>query len=409
MSSPSQHSDVVILGAGIGGFEAFRELSKLFKHHGIHKTITIVDQNDYFTFTPLLHEVATGSVLPSHATVPLRELTYKTPHRFLKASATALNPKTKTITTSEGTITYDYCIMAIGSGLNFFGVPGADTYAETVRTLTQAMRFRERIIKHLEKQPKKLALTVVGGGYTGVEVVGQLAFLREHALKKLFPTTTITLTVIESSPAVASVLPPKAQQKILRRLQRLHVIVRTGTAVKEVREKEVVLGTGEVLPSDITFWCTGIGNTANTLLPEAFCEKGRVRVNDFLQHTTEPSLYAVGDVALAQAPGAERPYPQLGEVAHHQGLYVARHITASIRQTRLKPFLLKSTGTLMPVGDRYAVAVIYGFVFEGLFAWWLRRTVYLLFMPGILRKITLVLQWTLHLFGFGYIIALEKK
>jgi NADH dehydrogenase FAD-containing subunit len=172
---------------------------------------------------------------------------------------------------------------------------------------------------------------VVGGGYTGVEVVGQLAFLREHALKKLFPTTAITLTVVESSPAVAGVLPVKAQQKVLKKLQRLQITVRTGTAVKEVREKEVLLGTGETLPSDITFWCTGIGNTASTILPEEVCEKGRIRVNDFLQHTAFSTLYGVGDVALAQAPGAERPYPQLGEVAHHQGLYVARHIVASIR------------------------------------------------------------------------------
>jgi NADH dehydrogenase len=145
MSLPQQHSDVVILGAGIGGFETFRELSKLFKRHGIHKTITIIDENDYFTFTPLLHEVATGSVLPSHATVPLRELTYNTPHRFLKASITALDPKTKTLTTSEGTITYDYCVMAIGSsfrgGESFcFWIKGCNgSFKKTMRSVVSEL------------------------------------------------------------------------------------------------------------------------------------------------------------------------------------------------------------------------------------------------------------------------------
>ena len=78
-------TDILILGAGIGGYETFRTLQKLFKRHGIHKTITIVDQNNFFTFVPLMHEAATGSVEPDHCAIPMREL-IMAPHRFVKAS-----------------------------------------------------------------------------------------------------------------------------------------------------------------------------------------------------------------------------------------------------------------------------------------------------------------------------------
>ena len=101
--------------------------------------------------------------------------------------------------------------------------------------------------------------------------------------------------------------------------------------------------------------------------------------------------------------------PQLGEAAFHEGRYVAKHIMATLGNKKLKPFSFSSKGTLMPIGERYGIGVVGGLVFGNIFAWWLRRTIYLTFMPGLLRKLRIVIDWTLRLFGFSYTIAVERN
>ncbi len=408
MQKQTTHSDIVILGAGIGGFEVFRKLNHLLKQHGLLKRITIVDSNNYFTFTPLLHEVASGSVEPGHCTAPIRELIYKTPHHFLNATVTELLPQDKTVVTSEGTLTYDYCVLALGSGVNFFNTPGADTHAYTVRTLPKAMQFRQTLLKKLEAQPRTLHLTVVGGGYTGVEVAGQLAYFREHTLKKLYKDTVINLRVVEASTTVVPQLPVKAQQIIIKRLKKLNVDLLLNKRVTEVGSSTITFDGNEALASDMTLWCTGIANKAEGLMDAKDCLKGRLPLTNFLNHALYPTLYGVGDTGYGTNKGSEVPYPQLGELAHRQGTYVAEHIMATILNETIKPFFFTSRGTLMPIGDRYALIIRGNYIFTGWFAWWIRRTVYLLFMPGLMRKLKIMLDWTLHLFGFGYIIAIDQ-
>lgn len=402
------HTDIVILGAGIGGFETFRSLDRLLRQNGLNKKITIIDENNYFTFTPLLHEVATGSVEPSHATVPLRELVQHSPHTFLKATVINVDPIKKIVTTTAGTVTYDYVVLALGSSVNFFGVPGADTYAYTVRTLSKAMNFREKFIEKLDTNPKTLDLVVVGGGFTGIEVVGQLASFKKK-IRTLYPHTAITISLIEASKNLVPQLPPRAQQFIARHLKKNQVTLYFEQAVQEVKKGSVVLTAGAVLPSDFTLWSAGVGNVADHILPSVFCTKGRLPVTGFLNHASFPTLYGVGDAALIVNPGAERPVPQLGEAAHRAGDYVAHHIIATLRHKKIAPFYFKSMGTLMTLGDQTAIVTIGPLVFSGFFAWWLRRTVYVMFMPGLWRKLKIIMDWTLHLFDFGYIIAIDQK
>lgn len=402
-------TDILILGAGIGGYEAFRTLDRLLNWHALGKTITIVDEHNYFTFTPLLHEVASGSVEPSHATFSLRELVYKTRHQFLKATVKQILPEEKKVVTSAGTVSYDYCVMALGSGVHFFNVTGAEKFSHTIRTLPKAMALREHIITQLEQEPKTLTMTIVGGGFSGVEVAGQMAYFRQHSLSKLYPKTKVTIQVVEASATVTPVLPLRAQKKIIRQLEKLDVKLLLNQRVEEVKKNTILLASGEILQSNVTIWCSGIHNLADCFMHEDDCEKQRFPVTHTLNHEKFPSLYGVGDIVLGYNKNSTIPYPQLGEAAHKQGEYVARHIVASLRKKKIKDFVFKSKGTLMPIGERYAVVIIGKLVFSGLFAWWLRRTVYIAFMPGFMRKLKLIIYWTLHLFGFSYIIDLERK
>ncbi|MBI5728986.1 MAG: NAD(P)/FAD-dependent oxidoreductase [Candidatus Magasanikbacteria bacterium] len=410
MEIKSQHTNILILGAGIGGYETFRTLSKLLKKHGLNQVITIVDRNNYFTFTPLLHEVASGAVEPSHCALPLREIIYKTPHKFIKADVQKIDPEKKVVTTSAGDIAYDYCVMSLGSGVNFLGVPGATEHCYTVRTLDEAMRLREMIIKKLEDTRNITAITVVGGGFSGVEVAGQLAHLIKRDFKKLYPNDTVMISLVESGKTILPQAPLKAQQNILRRLAKMGVTVRLGTVAKEVAASSVLLGSGIRIQSDITVWCAGVSNVAERFLPREYCERGRLPVMASLLSAKADTLYGVGDVILGHNVGSDAPFfPQLGEAAHRQGEYVARHITDRLSGKLTRPFFFKSKGLLMPIGERYGVAIFGKVIITGLLAWWLRRTVYVLFMPGLIFKFKLVIDWTLRLFGFSYIISIERN
>lgn len=410
-----QPVSIAILGAGIGGFETFRTLARLLKRKGLPQKILLIDQNNYFTFTPLLHEVASGSVEPSHATVPLRSLTYKTPHSFLKAEVQHVDPEKKIITTSVGKISYDYCVVALGSGVNYYGTPGAAEYGYSVRSLSEAMRLRTDLIKKLEEPAPSFSVTIVGGGFTGVEVAGQLAYFLRHDGAKAFPHKTVSLNVVEAGSTLVPILPAKAQQKIIARLKKMGVELYFNNSVKEVKSDWLVLASGGEIQNNLTVWCAGVKNNGDQFLDPTETEKGKIPVNNYLQHQRYPSLYAVGDLVLGRNVNSVATYPPLGEAAHHQGEYVARHLVAELLATKSKkinslpPFHFSSQGLLIPIGDHYGILARGSWVLSGFIAWWIRRTVYVFFMPGLARKIKIIGDWTLHLFGFSYIIAIEKN
>jgi len=400
-------TDILILGAGIAGYAAFRELSKNLKKNKINKTITIVDQNNYFTFTPLLHEVASGSVEATQATFSLRELVYKTPHQFQQAAIEKILPDKKIVQTNVGEISYQYCIIALGSGVKYYNITGAREFSYSVRTLQEALFLRRSLIKKLETNPKKISINIVGGGYTGVEVAGQFSSLVKHDLKKLYPKTEIEICIIQASNTLVSQLPVLAQKKIINRLKKIGIKIFFNSSISEVREREIIFNN-ESHASDITIWCAGVDNFGTAFVGEDYCERGRLSVDEFLQINQFPETYAIGDIACSHNQKKLNNFPQIGEVAHMQGEYVSKNLIAKLLNKKIKQFQFESKGTLMPIGDFYGLAVFgKNIVLSGFFAWWLRRTVYLMFMPGKLRKLKIMINWTLNMFGFKNIIDIS--
>ncbi len=400
-------ADILILGAGIGGYAAFKNLAKELKKNNINKTITILDANNFFTFTPLLHEVASGSIEPGHATIPLQELVYNTPHHYLKATIEKIFPEKNKVKTSIGDISYEYCIVAIGSGVNYYNVKGAAEFSYSVRTLRGAMQLRSAIIKKLEAFDRELNINIVGGGFTGIEVAGQISSLISHDLKKLYSKTKFTVSILQATDKLAPQLPPKAQEKIGARLKKIGVKIFLNTKVTEVKTEEIILNTGTI-NSDFTIWCAGVENVASYMMNASYCERDRMPVNNFLQHTMYDNLYGVGDIICGTNKNETGTYPQIGEAAESQGLYVGKHLVYSLAKKDLPPFYFKSKGTLMPIGDNYGIIIFpNGFVLSGFLAWWIRRTVYVMFVPGFLRKLKIIIDWTLNLFGFRYTVDIS--
>lgn len=395
---------ILILGAGIGGYETFRSLNKRLKRAGINKKITLIDKNNYFTFTPMLHEVASGSVQPNQCAIPVRQCIYKTPHEFWQATVEHIDAKNKCVKTSEGTIEYEYCIVALGSKTNYFGTPGAEKYSEHVRTLSGAIHMHQAFIKLLEdKAVKEINFTVVGGGATGVEVAGQFAHLVWHDVAKLYPEQKVKIRLIQSGDSLLKALKPKVQEMVKKELEKNGVEILFNSRVSEVKEKSIILKDEREVKSDLTAWTTGFASLGTCYLNDKFCEKGQIQVNQNLQSLACPHLYAIGDIASVDG----GTYPKLGEIAHKQGEYVAKHICFAIKGKKIKPFHYELKGTLIPIGDWFAVAHLGPITFKGRFAWWIRRTAYLLFIPGFLRKLRIVLDWTLHSWGFRHIVDIN--
>ncbi|HRH23519.1 MAG TPA: NAD(P)/FAD-dependent oxidoreductase [Candidatus Magasanikbacteria bacterium] len=403
-------TDIVILGAGIGGYEAFRTLNRKLKQKGLGAHITIVDVNNYFTFIPLLHEVATGSVEPTHASIPLRELVHDTAHTYINAKVESVDYTKKEVRTTSSVISYEYCVIALGSAVNFYGVPGTKEFTHHVRSLKDALALKYALVENLENsESDECVITIVGGGYVGVEIAGQYGTLKNGDLKKLYPHKKITVRVIEPNNSILSAMKPKMQANVTKRLEKLGVEFIFNNSTTEVTKNSVILKTGEEIRSDITVWAAGFKNLGPQFVEEEKCEKGRIKVDEYLRMTGIESCYVIGDIAYALDGITGKPCPQLAEVAHIQGQFVGGDMVKRLRGKEVKPFVFKSKGQLMPVGDWYGVAIIGGIALYGRFAWWIRRTVYVLYMPGFLRKLRIVFDWTIHSLGFGHFIHIEKK
>lgn len=396
-------TDVLILGGGLGGYETYRRLIRSLKYTKHALKITLVDANTYYTFVPMLHEAATGAVEPMHCAISLRAMV-KAPHEFIQATVTKIDPATKKVQTSAGTIEYRWCVVALGSAVNYLQVPGAAKHTYNVRTLTAALRLHHDLISLLENTQKNLAITVIGGGWTGVEIAGQFGQLLKKDLARYFPHKKIKLTLLEGGPAVLSRLDQSVQTQVAARLSKTGVSIRTNEQVKAVSADAITLASGQTIPNDLAVWTTGFENTATCYLPKDLCEKNRLPVNQFLVHASHPQLYAIGDIAYAINPHTNQPYGQLGETAVAQAKFVAKDIVRQLQKKPRRPFVFKTKGSLIPLGDWDGVAIIGKLNLFGPIAWLLRRFVYLMVIPTWKARFKVLVDWALHSFGHRYII-----
>lgn len=404
----TQHTNILILGGGIGGYETYRSLARQLTRSNSKQTITVIDQNNYFTFTPMLHEVASGVIEPSHCAIPLRAIINE-PHQFIRASVHTVDPQKKEVATSAGIFTYDYVVVALGSAVNYFKTPGAAEYTYNVRTLPAAIKLQKAIINILESCQEEISFTVVGGSYTGVEVVGQLTHFAESDIHTLYPDKKITINLIQAADSLVPILPEKTRQYIQKKLEQKKVTIYLNSRATKVTQNSVTLANNTVVHSDLVIWAAGFENTGACYVSKEFCEQGRIPVNTYLQHEKFSTMYAIGDIMLAKDKNG-LPYPQLGEAAHKEGRYVAKHIISILRTKKFPlPFTFTSAGTILPLGNWQAVAQIGPLFISGPFAWWLRRTAYIMFIPGLARKFKIILDWTLHRLTHRYIIDLGKE
>lgn len=408
MSTDKRHR-IIILGGGFGGLYAALKLEKTLARDP-DVEVMLVNRENFFLFTPMLHEVAASDLDITHIVNPVRKLLRRV--SFFDGDVESIDLPGKRVVVSHGTahhhheFTYDQLVLALGSITNFYNLPGLEERALTMKSLGDAIYLRNWLIANLEeadfecaagKRDVLLTCVVAGGGFAGVETIAAVNdFLRE-AVPFYSHLTEGLLRVVLVHPG--AVILPELGEKLGRfaqkKLGERGVEIRVNTRVSQVFDDRVELNDGTVIKTNTLVWTAG--TSPNPLLADLPCkkERGRLLVNEFLEVPDWPGVWALGDCALVPDGKTDNFYPPTAQHALREGKAVARNLMAAIRGGRKKPFVFSALGQLAAIGRRTGVANIMGINFSGFIAWWLWRTIYLSKLPRFEKKLRVGLDWTL--------------
>ena len=410
-SDPTRPTRILILGGGFGGLYAAIELEKRLGRRS-DVEITLVNRENFFLFTPMLHEVAAGDLDLATIVNPVRKLLRRT--QFFCGEVRSIDLKQRIVNVTHGAeahghaLSYDHLVIGLGSVSNFHGLPGLAENAMTMKSLGDAIDLRNRALAFLEEadfeccaaqRDRLLTFVIAGGGFAGVETAASLNdFLHEAvAFYSNLRPEMIRVVVVHSGKVILPELREKLGAYAQRKMIERNVDVRTEVRVSRYENCTVHLSDGSAVRSNTLVWTAG--TSPNPLLNELPCvrERGRVRVNEFLEVPEWSGVWSLGDCACVIDQRTGRPHPPTAQHALRQGRTLARNIVASIDGGKAKPFSFRTLGQLASLGRRCGVANILGFNFSGFLAWWLWRTIYLSKLPGFHKKIRVALEWTLNL------------
>lgn len=401
---------IVVLGGGFAGAYCVKQLEKLLRRRAIK--ITLVNEQNYFVFTPMLVEAATSALEPRHVVVPLRGFLRSGDFVMAKVENIDLQSQVVTVQPEFGNeikLSYDHLVMALGSVARMPGIPGVREHAFGLKSLADATLLRDRAIGMLEManlapdhehRQSWLTFAVVGAGYTGVEAAGEFnAFLKE-AISQYSNVSKedIRVILIQRGGRILDALDELMSEMANRVLRRDGVEVRLNESVSRVTKSSFVLESGEEIPSHTVIWSAGVApppmleglglplNTHGYLE----CERD-LRVRD------RENIWGIGD--CASNPDANgNPYPPTAQHALREGRQAAHNLAAVLAGQSSTPLNYRSKGTMAPLGGRKAIANLFGMHLTGLPTWLLWRTVYLSIMPGWGRKLRVAFDWTADMF-----------
>ena len=391
---------VVILGGGFGGLAAARALYKTAE-------VTVVDRHNYHTFLPLLYQVSTAGLAADHVAYPIRGALRKTSVKFRMGSPLSIDHKNKEVKLdSLDVLKFDHLIVALGSTTADFGIPGVTEFTLGMKSVNEALTIRAEIMRRFEdlcrfEDDTRLAITVIGGGPTGVEMAGAIAELIRGPLKsdQKQAAAQIDITIIEAGDRLLPTFSPILSKRTKKDLEKLGVKVLVGSPVAGVENRKITLKDNQVLPSEITIWAAGVKGS-NAMAQLSLPVSGnRVVVEPTMQVKNYPNIWALGDIAGALGKDG-RPLPMVAPVAIQQGKFIAKQITRLSSGKELKEFKYLDKGSMATIGRNKAVVEVKGFKLSGPIAWLIWVALHLFYLLGGRNKITTIADWTWNYLTF---------
>jgi NADH dehydrogenase len=405
--------NIVVVGGGAGGLELATQLGRTLGRRR-RARITLVDRSRTHLWKPLLHQVAAGSMdLNDHELDYLYQARWHH-FQFRLGRMDGLDRARKEIhlasTFDESgrevlpahSIAYDTLVIALGSTTNDFGTPGAATYAISLDNAQQAALFHSRLLNACLRanaqqgplQPGQLDIAIIGAGATGVELAAELHnTIREFlsfGLDRINPEQDIKITIVEAAPRILPALSERLSAAVSGLLKKLNVEVLTGERVTEVSAQGVRTATGRDIPAELVVWAAGI--KAPDLLKEIDgLETNRINqlvVEQTLQTTRDPNIFAFGDCASCPWPGKPTPVPPRAQSAHQQAAHLHKMLPRHLRGERLNPYVYRDFGSLISLGKFSTVGSLMGAVTRGS-----------IMIEGIFAKIMYLSLYKMHEFA----------
>ena len=421
MKANIEHTDkkrIVIVGGGLGGLElAFKLVDNDYQ-------VVLIDKNNYHQFPPLIYQVASGGLEPSSISFPFRRLFQgKKDFFFRMAKVESVNTDKKIINTTVGEIDYDYLVMAFGAKTNFFGNKDIEATTLPMKSVSEAMRLRNTILRNLElalteedpaHKQALMNIVVVGGGASGVEIAGAVAEMKKNIIARDYPdldSSQMHIYLVNAVDRLLSAMDPVSSKRAERDLKELHVHIRQPQFATEYKDGILKTSAGLEIPTQTVIWVSGIcANTVEGFPAESIGHAGRFLTDRFCRVKGVKDVYAIGDVSLVEG-DEEYPlgHPQLAQVAMQQAKTVAKNFKAMSKGKELKPFKYKNLGVMATIGRNHAVAEISGKKFGGFPAWALWLVVHLRSILGVKNKTFILLNWVWNYINYKQSLRLILK
>lgn len=357
---------LVILGAGYGGLLTAVKLEEKARHLE-DVEIVLVDRNDYHQYLHLAYEIVTDVKKVSDITIPFAELLEKRKIRFFQGCVREIDFVNKVVRTDNGDLSYCELVIALGSEPNYCHIKGAEEHSFCVSSVEAVAQIRDNLKKITARQ-KDPKIVVGGGGFTGVELAGEIA----DELK-------CCVTVIEGS---KTLLPswniPEFSRKVAEVLTEMRAKLIFGKCISEVKSDAVVLNDGSQVECSLFIWTGGVQGSrvvSKSGLQTGKCN--RVVINEFCEAVGFPGVYVVGDCALVVDSKTGEILPQCIEIALQQAEVVAKNLYADITGSKRTIYVPRFNGLILAVGEKYGIGKISGVKLEGRLAQMIKRIIHL--------------------------------
>jgi NADH dehydrogenase len=343
MQDKKEH--VVIIGGGFGGIAVAKKLRKSSFQ------VTLIDKSNHHLFQPLLYQVATAALSPGDIAAPIRAvLGENSGVKVIMGKVEKVKPDNKTVILHDGrTITYDRLVMAPGAQYNYFGNEDWEQHAPGLKSVSDALNIRERILLSLEEAEQLedpalrepyLTYVIIGGGPTGVEMAGAIAEIAKRQMMRDFQNISENETrvfLVEAGPKILAGYPDELSEKARLMLEDMGVRVLLNTPVTDIEKNRIHFKEGSVETPNI-IWAAGVSASPlmNTL-GVAQNKAGRVKVTKDLRVPEYPEIYVVGDAAYLEDEKGN-PLPALAPVALQQGKFVGDQILSAKKSFRKRCF-----------------------------------------------------------------------
>ncbi len=404
----SRTTRIVIVGGGFGGIYAAAYLSKSeLAERGLE--ITLIDRRNYFTFTPLLAEVAAGTLGREHVTYPFRVLARRYGVRFIQDSARELDLDRGLVRTEHTEVSYDYLILATGAEPQFFGNEAIRNGSLPLTSVNCALAVRGKVMGSLERavytedeaeRRRLLTFVVAGAGPAGVEVASAIHNLAGEVLGPYYGIRDAAKVILAGADdRILAAFDKDLAREGLSRLRQRGVDVRLNTRITDIAEGVITSqgpGGYEEIQARTLVWTAGMVPAQWLSKQQLAIERRSVKIDQFLRVEGRENVFAIGDVASLLDERSGLPYPRVAPIAISQGVRAAANIENDVFGRALEPYHAHHAGKIVSLGGGVALVDVLGVQVRGILAWWIYRTAYILKLVGTKNKIRVLVTLILN-------------